>query len=1567
MKKRTSSMSRRIVSLLMSLVLTLTLVTPAAFAEGMGVYANGEDTTVTTPIGGIEAEEAAVALAAPQAAASAATGNQDWTAYEVKEDAGVYKITTPEELAWLAQTVNAGENPFADKTVKLEQDIDLSKLCYAVDDDTAISWTPIGDASHPFKGMFNGGGHTVSGLYISLTGEWTSPTNKLYQGLFGRVQSGTVQNLIVCGSVSVVNAENKNTCYIGGVVGDNAGTVQNCGFYGAVTARKNTTRDDTYSNGGVVGNGNALNCWYYRTNDAASKLGVCGSAATNCYHNVRGNNKGTCVAKGFVSTAVEKLNAALKTNDIPWKDSGAGYPQFLAENERLLTLKPLLNTSAAKVLLDSKAFQTGIVAKETVTLTGKGLSYRLGETGDWTKIGAEGAEVSLKDAGRIVTIYYASDDDFKASKWYEEHKTKTTFTIKNASELAYLAQLVNTQTESFSEKTVVLGNNIDLSSLCHGADGANGIAAANWTPIGTFNSYNDNKPFDGTFDGKGHTIRGLYIQTASTYQGLFGYVNGSVRNLIVTGTVDGGSKNYVAGIAGSVSYDAKIENCGFYGSVISTSAYSAGGVVGGGGNSNTVTGCWYYYTGDQADDSYALGVCGGTPGGYCYHNVNNNTVKTRGNYIPNDGFAAGVAVNLNVFAFQNSTSEKELCLWRSEDRTAHPVFDTAADRSKLTVVGLAKSVERSTVEGQAALCVNGAQVQSCLAKKGTALTLTLAEGYTGDAIYFTDEDASVRKLEDLKEIKADGTTTYTVPVGAGEAVTLYYGTYDEFGAQEGVNAWYYNNNNKDGSFFIQTEAELRFMAKLVNENGVDFKGCTITLQKDIELTSDWTPIGTEKKPFRGTFHGAEIIKGWPNDTFKPWVISGLRVTGDDPYAGLFGVVENGTIRYMNLKDGTVTGSDSVGSIVGWMKSGTLEGCTSTVVVSGSENAAVGTLVGKNDGTVSKSYYYNMSCTAPLVGSGTTKNCYYLAATSSFGKENDDGARTETEFQYGRVTYDMDGQLWKVKSGAAYNEKQPRLDGADRVRLLQVAKRCEAQPEALLSLSGDGVLENDGVYYYYGKDKEVRTATVTGQTGMVLFTPSLRKDSDGSYTLSVGRKYTWTVVDADTSWYENNTEKTYAFKNAAELKGFALLSNGKVGATETFAGWKLSLAADEIDLSGYEWEPIGNSGTSREFAGEFDGKNKLIKGMTITTYAQRVGLFGMVAGSVHNVQVEGSIDVTGTGTIYAGGIVAVVRSNANVTNCLNRVNVKVTNNANSMTYVGGVVGSGKVTLCWNEGTVQGTGRSPNNVCVGGICGGGSATDCANFGTVEGCGKYTGGILGNGTVANSYDNGTVSATGGAVARGINGSEADNAAATTNSYYASRLNGEDVKLAYVSNGETAVTYNAENKTYTVGDDTTLLVDKLNQHRENGQPWFVNSTPRQGIAPVYLPRHARLWTGELDAACPFTLITVTYDPNGGVNEDGSSDSVVVSEVVYSNGDDIISAPSHTVLDADNEILGFRHENGTFDSWKDGSGNTVRTGDTLELTEPVTLTAQWETIWEGTGAKDSPYQIPNAEKFKAL
>ena len=88
MKKRTSSMSRRIVSLLMSMVLTLTLVTPAAFAEGIGAYANGEGTAVTTPadIATQEGEDTSVSVAQRTVTVKQYHANE---AYEVKIVVGV--------------------------------------------------------------------------------------------------------------------------------------------------------------------------------------------------------------------------------------------------------------------------------------------------------------------------------------------------------------------------------------------------------------------------------------------------------------------------------------------------------------------------------------------------------------------------------------------------------------------------------------------------------------------------------------------------------------------------------------------------------------------------------------------------------------------------------------------------------------------------------------------------------------------------------------------------------------------------------------------------------------------------------------------------------------------------------------------------------------------------------------------------------------------------------------------------------------------------------------------------------------------------------------------------------------------------------------------------------------------------------------------------------------------------------------------------------------------------------------------------------------------------------------
>ncbi|MFR9522979.1 MAG: GLUG motif-containing protein [Rikenellaceae bacterium] len=111
-----------------------------------------------------------------------------------------------------------------------------------------------------------------------------------------------------------------------------------------------------------------------------------------------------------------------------------------------------------------------------------------------------------------------------------------------------------------------------------------------WTPIG---NYDDR--FDHTFDGRGYTISGLYIDSEEPFQGLFGYVNdGTIANLTVEGEVTTTDQNS-AGIAGMAKYTT-ILNCHNRATIKGTSR--VGGVAGGAGyatiyncsNTGTITG-----------------------------------------------------------------------------------------------------------------------------------------------------------------------------------------------------------------------------------------------------------------------------------------------------------------------------------------------------------------------------------------------------------------------------------------------------------------------------------------------------------------------------------------------------------------------------------------------------------------------------------------------------------------------------------------------------------------------------------------------------------------------------------------------------------------------------------------------------------------------------------------------------------------------------------------------------------------------------------------------------------------
>ena len=143
--------------------------------------------------------------------------------YTIESD-GSYTVTSADGLMNIAELVNGGKS---DINITLDTDIDL----------TGKDWTPIGtDYDNSYKGTFDGGGHTITGL--------TFTTNDEFAGLFGWLnRAGTVKNVVMEG-VQITS----NQIYggsIGGVVGYGWGTIENCSVSGSVSG--------TVYVGGVVG------------------------------------------------------------------------------------------------------------------------------------------------------------------------------------------------------------------------------------------------------------------------------------------------------------------------------------------------------------------------------------------------------------------------------------------------------------------------------------------------------------------------------------------------------------------------------------------------------------------------------------------------------------------------------------------------------------------------------------------------------------------------------------------------------------------------------------------------------------------------------------------------------------------------------------------------------------------------------------------------------------------------------------------------------------------------------------------------------------------------------------------------------------------------------------------------------------------------------------------------------------------------------------------------------------------------------------------------------------------
>ena len=244
---------------------------------------------------------------------------------------------------------------------------------------------------------------------------------------------------------------------------------------------------------------------------------------------------------------------------------------------------------------------------------------------------------------------------------------------------------------------------------------------------------------------------------------------------------------------------------------------------------------------------------------------------------------------------------------------------------------------------------------------------SVAAGTTFITCTFTNGKTLVYKMKNATDWQAGGEYTYTVSLAA--AKDLGY------------------TIESDGSYTVTSADGLMNVAELVNGGKTDIN---ITLDKNIDLTGkDWTPIGTDyDNAYTGTFDGGGHT------------ITGLTVTTNDEYAGLFGYLGNfgnaaGTVKNVVMDGIQITCNHRLGSaggVAGFSRAVTIENCSVSGSVSGTMRAG-GVVGGQIGGSIT-------GCSS----SATVKGALNVGGVAG---EKNSGATMTACYATGNVTIEID--------------------------------------------------------------------------------------------------------------------------------------------------------------------------------------------------------------------------------------------------------------------------------------------------------------------------------------------------------------------------------------------------------------------------------------------------------------------------------------------------------------------------------------------------------------------------------
>lgn len=411
---------------------------------------------------------------------------------------GVYEISNAGQLYWFASLVN-GDRTHADfesqngaANAILVKDIvvndgDISKLA-STQSNSLRKWSPIGTSDNSYTGQFDGRGHTISGIYFS-----DSTADNV--GLFGYTRGGAdIYN------VGIVNSYIEGKNCVGGILGrnNNSGVnIQHCFSEATVIGNEGV--------GGIEGStygGKIINCY-----NAGSVTG------SKFVGSIRGRNTNSSGAMNNCFNVGEVIGTGTDNiGGIRGDGNGTISNCYCISNQL---------TDTAATTKTPEQFASGEVAyllNNSVT-DGKQVWYQNIDN-DKTP-----DDYPRFDGG---TVYYLEYKDAYSNTYSEKPAEPDAFDkdddgnliISTYGDLVKLSELIRSDYDVYGSQNYVLANNIKASD------------DSEWTQgIG---SVEDNKPFNGTFNGKGYCIVGLNVNSPK-YGGLFEIIGekGKVKDLFV--------------------------------------------------------------------------------------------------------------------------------------------------------------------------------------------------------------------------------------------------------------------------------------------------------------------------------------------------------------------------------------------------------------------------------------------------------------------------------------------------------------------------------------------------------------------------------------------------------------------------------------------------------------------------------------------------------------------------------------------------------------------------------------------------------------------------------------------------------------------------------------------------------------------------------------------------------------------------------------------------------------------------------------------------------------------------